>query len=520
MQTRTSKSKSVQVASAAVVVALLACVYETFEALRGRVADGWLLAFLLGLSLFTVGLAVVLCARQQGQYLRTQTGLAAVGGSLWAAWAAQGVLNITPSEAPLGIAAVVALVLAVTAGSRVLLAVGLALLGVWIACLVDGLFGVSWSRVDQVPYLPRPENLMLLAPVCALLMQTTWAKTRPSVTHTLSFWMVGSLMLPMLLLASGDYSSHWPVPHAWVVGIYQFVGLIGSVALICFGAYAARAYAVNAGLVFLALFGWKSLPGLLPDGVSPVFFYLLAAAAAAGFWWLLRRVRPRIGPSDEIEVGLAPLAFWRFTSLAVAAVVLFHAGLWSAAAYNRWGTPDSVLTLTQREVEWDGSALKVSWLVRPTQEGAMWNTPGVGDRAAWLDHRKLSELGFAMAPPKSTGTQRLVDGQPGRTVVLVLELDAVAGHLRAVDAGLDAATLRARYTDRTRYALLPGKVDAWNAYESKTSDMTIGWVQPLPIKRVHVPAALAVALHGQPAFSLQVNFGRRLEPWVSLPSNF
>ena len=508
-----------QVASACAVLALLAFAYESFEALRPRVADGWLLAFLLGLSLFSARLAVVVSALQQARYQRTHAGLGAVACSLWAAWAAQNLLNISPSEAPLGIAAAVALILAATSNSRTLLAVGLVSLGIWIACFVDGLLGVSWGAVDQWAYLPQPENLMLLAPVCALLMQTSWARARPPVTHALGFWMVCSLMVPVLLLASGDYSSYWPAPQAFVVGIYQFVGLVCSAALVGLGVYAAQTYAVNTGLAFLAIFVWINLSRLLPETVSPALFYLLVAVAAAGFWWLLQRVRSRCGPSDATETNLAPGAFRNLSSLVVAALVLFHAGLWSAAAYNRWDTPDGVLTLTQRELVWEESELKIRWVVRPAQDSnPHWNTSGVGDRAEWLDHGKLSGLGFSMAPPRPNGVRRLKDGPLTRSVVLVLEHDAAAGHLRAVDAGLDAAKLRARYPDRTRYALLPGKVAAWNAYESKTLDMTIAWIQPLPIKRIHVPAALADALTGRPEFRLQVNFGRRLEPWVSLPS--
>lgn len=271
--------------------------------------------------------------------------------------------------------------------------------------------------------------------------------------------------------------------------------------------------------------------------------------------------------------------------LGLALVALVNAVTLGLVAYNRSGEPEAVLALSERELrqpwrssvrgdENSGLDLALRWRVAPVRvaEG-----PGDGERssedddggsdwsygrqAAWLDAAKLAALGF---PP--TEEQ---EGRRGRSrpVLLVLEFDgpayqAALGHLRGrlarenalrdanpgkkefgdrarraaeavltqeressrlfvVDAGLDASALRAAYPDRTRYAIVGGRVRPGRP-EAKKPRERAGWVDSVDVAAIHVPQALRSRVPdiesdkaARGGFVARVAFGRRLEPWIA-----
>ncbi len=188
-------------------------------------------------------------------------------------------------------------------------------------------------------------------------------------------------------------------------------------------------------------------------------------------------------------------------ALGAALIVATNAVALLGVAYNRSGTPESELRLSQRELrppyQWglqrenSGLSLTLVW-----QAGEPY-----GSTAAWLDRAKLTELGFDVS--RSAG-RRHYEKVRDREVYLVLELagsayqaalDAAreraekrkaealahpgdaklktqadfsqkqlfheeheASRLFVIDAGLDAGALRAKYADRSRYAIVRGRV--------------------------------------------------------------
>ena len=79
-----------------------------------------------------------------------------------------------------------------------------------------------------------------------------------------------------------------------------------------------------------------------------------------------------------------------------------------------------------------------------------------------------------------------------------------------VDADLDAAVLRAKYPDRKRYAIVPGKI----GLQSYAGQKRAGYVHGPSIADVNVPIQFHDATRA-PAFEASVAFGRRLEPWLA-----
>lgn len=266
----------------------------------------------------------------------------------------------------------------------------------------------------------------------------------------------------------------------------------------------------------------------------------------------------------------------------LALILLTNAVALGGVAWNRSGEPDSRLVLDERELlmpwrgampdsENSGLSLELHWrcLEAPTlsRHGTTWHDP---NSPAWLDARKMAELGFDLRAPELT---RPLDRAPlrheqlARDVWLVLELDGAAyrqsradaaqaaqaaaaraaaaaasqpasrsvaraldttadegddGRLFAVDAGLDRDALRARHADRAMYAIVRARVSPRHG-----SALAIdgGRIDALDIGQINVPLALRPVFDGLaprawhsrpgPRFDATVDFGRRAEPWLA-----
>ena len=276
---------------------------------------------------------------------------------------------------------------------------------------------------------------------------------------------------------------------------------------------------------------------------------------------------------------------WSRTHTLAAGVVLIaltNAIALGGVAWNRSGEPESVLKLSQREFltphglgldrEGGGLQLSVSWRVLSVDSDAAfyWNFQGAPE---WLDEAKLAALGFDVSPPPvERRSAWRYDRQLPREALVVLELDGPAyqkalerareraakeaakgaetgktgpgspaqqaaqflkneetanSRLFAVDAGPDAQSLRAKYPDRTRYAILMGKVRS--SYQSRRGKEVrwTGYIDGIQNAQVNVPLEFRKAIEhaprsfppagvasSGPPFEVTVAFGKRFEPWI------
>jgi uncharacterized protein DUF4824 len=282
-------------------------------------------------------------------------------------------------------------------------------------------------------------------------------------------------------------------------------------------------------------------------------------------------------------------------------LALTNAVVLVGVASNRRQPPESVLTLTERELgpEWswmwregEDSGLSLhlqyrvesAWKAKLAQIGelATFGRYGNFGPVAWLDRDKLASLGFDVATPlTSTGTGTLYDRMLGRDVLLVLELDGTvraralqaardlltqrerelatdperkdaaqrlesaqiavrseedeASRLFVVDAGLDQATLRQRYPDRTHYAIVHGNIRPFVTRDGASAKL-YGAVTAVRCARFNIPlqfratvpldlptSGVAIALarvEKKHPFTLNVAFGSRLEPWIESADPF
>ncbi len=262
----------------------------------------------------------------------------------------------------------------------------------------------------------------------------------------------------------------------------------------------------------------------------------------------------------------------------VGLIVLVNALILAGAAYNRSGEADSRLRLSERELypaygrSWSfhengHASLGLVWRVLPAQDEEFPGYPGVhnfGGTPAWFDENKWQALGFQWP---ATGSEQNWRDHRQREVILVLEHDGPTyqqaltraraaqeeqnrllaanpdkkefvqrsqtaqkrleseenenSRLFVVDAGLDAAALRARYAERDRYLLARGRVSAYLQPSADPSRPTRqGRIDRLSIREISVPVELQPALRAQPdqnnrpRFQATLAVGKRLEPWL------
>jgi hypothetical protein len=252
-----------------------------------------------------------------------------------------------------------------------------------------------------------------------------------------------------------------------------------------------------------------------------------------------------------------------------ALVLLVNAVVLAGVAWNRSGTPEATLQLSERELElpypWrdfredSGLALNLRWRlpVGDAREDAHFaGQYGVFTPASWLDADKLAALGFNLPPlPDEFDAQRR--SPPAREAWLALEIDGPAyahsvqvaqdqlaaaqrvldanpedtqqrfrvdtardllrqadeewSRLFVIDAGRDPAALRARYPDRERYAIVRGRVRPVVEAPDPGNPQRREWrglVQDVSVATVHVPLALRAAFEASPGDAWQPSQAR------------
>ena len=261
---------------------------------------------------------------------------------------------------------------------------------------------------------------------------------------------------------------------------------------------------------------------------------------------------------------------------ALALLVLVNTLVLAGVAWNRSAQPEASLPLTERELR-----LVYQGTGREEDSGIALalNLHNDSYSPQWLDEAKLRELGFR---PDSV---RLMEGpsderykQPlPRRAWVVLEFDGPAwraaleqrerdlgelpakveagkatleqvgieeravarmktsgSRLVAVDAGRDAAELRARYPDRTQYLIVSAEFRMrveWAASDEEPERDRVQGTLRVPGRRIHVPlqfhqplldtlgddleAEYSLDPDEPPHYAVTLHVGGRYEPWVA-----
>jgi len=277
---------------------------------------------------------------------------------------------------------------------------------------------------------------------------------------------------------------------------------------------------------------------------------------------------------------------WSRTRILIAGaavIALTNAVALLGVAYNRSGEPDSVLQLTHRELHpayhgWgvhdnSGMALRLDWRLITAERldinDVTFEYSGYGGAPSWLDQAKLHELGFDLSRLEDTKRgRRFYASQLPQPALLVLEYDGAAyqrslqlvrehaereealragnpgstefeqrarrarellqreeqnnSRLFVIDAGRDAIVLRAKYPDRSRYAIVWGRLRL-NVSFDKPEPKVSGYVSELEPSEISIPKAQRSAFqdasgistpYSMGSFDVTLAIGKRLEPWI------
>jgi len=129
---------------------------------------------------------------------------------------------------------------------------------------------------------------------------------------------------------------------------------------------------------------------------------------------------------------------------------------------------------------------------------------------------------------KGAETGKTGPGTSAAQAALFLKNEETANtRLFAVDVGRDARALRAKFPDRTRYAIVQGKVRPYHQSGRGKDARWTGYIEVIENARVNVPLEFrkavesaprsipyAAAAPAGPAFEVTMAFGKRFEPWI------
>jgi hypothetical protein len=243
-------------------------------------------------------------------------------------------------------------------------------------------------------------------------------------------------------------------------------------------------------------------------------------------------------------------------------VVVTNLVMLASARANRTGEPDALVRLTERE-------LRVQRSTERDSAPQLWLFAGRADDDSWLDGARLAALGVDCSLPASDESAPLFYArQLPRTIFGVYEFDGPAWQrevqrfearrrvaendptesvrtvtianidrelqgstrLLAVDAGLDAASLRRAHPDRQRYLVLPSSLRvtarAFDADGRKIAMVLRGSISPTTTELIASRDLRRAAerLAGTdpagrwadvpPHYYATIAVGRRHEPWI------
>jgi hypothetical protein len=224
------------------------------------------------------------------------------------------------------------------------------------------------------------------------------------------------------------------------------------------------------------------------------------------------------------------------------------AGMLLATAYNRSGSPESILSLSERELRLPADNDKAGE-GRALAFGLVWRLEAMehSDFAAqrlsstpplWMTLEKRAELGVNSADDlrwRSTVPAFLVLEFNGPAYARELEracrsddrgvcdrVRNLESRLYVVDAGSDADVLRSKYTDRSTYAVVRGTVKFAGIPTDATlsaciNGMDVETVQAMePLRSARSQPAGEMSWHalgGEQPFVAAIAFGHRFEPW-------
>lgn len=196
------------------------------------------------------------------------------------------IFNITPSDNALLVWAAMALLLAYSLDTRLLLATG-------ILCLITFLSARTgtWGGIYLLSFGSRPENFL---PAGMLMFCIPWWINHQRFTGFAQIYRVFGLLtvlLPVLLLSNYGLASYLIIDHKMIESAYQLAGFVLSASAIGIGIKRHWSEVVNTGNTFFVIFLYTKFFDWWWEIIPKYLFFLLIGLTAVLFLFIFKRVR-------------------------------------------------------------------------------------------------------------------------------------------------------------------------------------------------------------------------------------
>jgi len=279
-------SLAMRVASFLGALAFAASVFFLFYQYWGRLGTGAQVAILVGGSLVSFVLTVLIRARDATGYFTKLAALVAFSCFVLNIAMLGQIFNITPSDKALLVWGAMAFLLAYACDLRLLLAVGLLCVLAFASARVG-----EWSGLYWLDFGERPESIFPAAMAIFALPRLASQNRYGGFASTYRLIGVLAVLSPTLGLSFWGNGSYLQWDPTTIEHSYQVIGFAASAAAIWAGARWQWPETTHAGVVFFVIFlftkfydwWWESMPKYL--------FFLLLGLTALLALFVLRRLR-------------------------------------------------------------------------------------------------------------------------------------------------------------------------------------------------------------------------------------
>lgn len=283
-------SLGMRIASFLGALALAASVFFLFYQFWGLFGEVAQVAILLGASLGSCALTLVVRSRDSSGYFSKLAALVAFACFVLNIVMLGQIFNITPSDKALLPWAAYALLLAYATEARVLLVAGILCLLAFIAARVGTWGGIYWLGFGE-----RPENFLPAALLMFAVPLVISQRRFDGFAMLYRVFALLALFLPMLVLAHWGDGSYLDYPSSAIEAAYQLLGFIAAAAVIWLGVRRDWSDVVNTGLSFFVIFLYTKLFDWWWQSMPKYLFFLLLGLSAVLILLILRRLRSANG---------------------------------------------------------------------------------------------------------------------------------------------------------------------------------------------------------------------------------
>jgi hypothetical protein len=279
-------SAGMRVASLLGALALAASVFFLFYQFWGGFSEAQQVAVLAGGSLATWLLAMAVRERDASGYFTNLCAMVAFACFVLNVSLLGSAFNLPPSDGALLAWAALALLLAYSCGSRLLLQAGIVCLMGFIAARVGAWGGSYWLDLGD-----RPENFLPAGALLFVLPSVVSHDRFPGFAPILRVYGLLGLFLPMLVLSFAGFLSYIDAEAGTIRATYQVAGFALGAATAWLGIRRGWPAVFNTGVTFFVIFLYTKFFEWWWDWMPKYLFFLVIGLSAILVLFILQRLR-------------------------------------------------------------------------------------------------------------------------------------------------------------------------------------------------------------------------------------